>query len=318
MRQFLIRRLIQAAIVLVIVTFIVFMAMHILPGDPIYMIMTSSQLTSTSQEAIEIARHEFGLDRPILVQYFDWLGGIIHGDLDISLIQHRPVRNIVFGALPITLELGLVSFILSLIIGIIMGVICAIRRGTWVDSVVTVFANIGITIPIFWLGIMLVYIFSLQLGWLPVQGFTSPFTDFAKNIRQIIMPIFCLSIFPLSAVARQARSSMIDVMHQDYIRTAWSKGLRERIIVMRHSLKNSLIPVIALSGVGLSATLGGSVLVETVYNINGVGRLLLNAVFAHDYTLVQGFVLILAMMILFINLIVDISYGWLDPRIRYG
>jgi peptide/nickel transport system permease protein len=317
MRQFITRRIIQAVIVLILVTLLVFLAMRLLPGDPIYMIMTSGQMTSASVESIEAARHEFGLDRPIMVQYLCWLAGVAHGDLGISIIQHRPILDIVARGLPITLDLALLSFIISLIIGIFAGVICAIRRGKWLDTVVTVLANVGITIPIFWLGIMLIYLFALKLDWLPVQGYTSLFTDPVKNIRQTIMPIFCLSIFPLSATARQARSSMLEVMHQDYIRTAWSKGLKERIIVIRHALKNSLIPVITLSGVGLSMTFGGSVLVEQVYNINGVGRLLLNAVFAHDYPVVQGFVLVLAVMILFINFVVDVSYGWLDPRIRY-
>jgi peptide/nickel transport system permease protein len=274
-------------------------------------------MTDISEEEIEAARHEYGLDRPLMVQYFDWLGGVIRGDLGTSLLQRHPVTYMLSHGVPITLNLGLLAFIISLIVGIPAGVICAIRRGRWLDTVVTILANIGITVPTFWLGIMLIYFFALKLGWLPVQGYVSPFTDLGQNIKLIIMPVFCLAIFPISAVARQTRSSMLEVIRQDYIRTAWSKGLKERAVITRHALKNGLIPVVTLSGVSLSQIVGGSVLIEIVFNITGVGRLLVSAVFAYDYTLVQGCVLFVAIAILFINFIVDISYAWLDPRIRY-
>jgi peptide/nickel transport system permease protein len=317
MKTFIIRRVIHAVIVLILVTLIVFLAMRILPGDPIYMIMTEGQMTDISKEEIEAARHEYGLDRPLMVQYFDWLGGIIRGDLGTSLMQRLPVTYMLGHGIPITLNIGLLAFIISLILGIPAGVICAIRRGRWLDTVVTILANIGITVPTFWLGIMLIYLFALKLGWLPVQGYVSPFTDFGQNIKLIIMPVACLAIFPISAVARQTRSSMLEVIRQDYIRTAWSKGLKEQVVITRHALKNGLIPVVTLLGVSLSYIIGGSVLIEIVFNITGVGRLLVSAVFAYDYTLVQGCVLFVAIAILFINFIVDISYGWLDPRIRY-
>jgi peptide/nickel transport system permease protein len=317
MKTFIIRRFIHAIIVLILVTLIVFLAMRILPGDPIYMIMTEGQMTDISQEEIEVARHEYGLDRPLMVQYFDWLGGVIRGDLGTSLMQRLPVTYMLGHGIPITLNIGLLAFIISLILGIPAGVICAIRRGKWLDTVVTILANIGITVPTFWLGIMLIYLFALKLGWLPVQGYVSPFTDFSQNIKLIVMPVVCLAIFPISAVARQTRSSMLEVIRQDYIRTAWSKGLKEQVVITRHALKNGLIPVVTLLGVSLSYIIGGSVLIEIVFNITGVGRLLVNAVFAYDYTLVQGCVLFVAIAILFINFIVDISYAWLDPRIRY-
>jgi peptide/nickel transport system permease protein len=253
-----------------------------------------------------------------MVQYIDWMAGIFRGDFGVSITQRRSPLKLIASAVPITLNLSLLAFIISLVIGIPAGVICAIRRGTWIDTIVTVLANMGITIPIFWLGTMLIYLFSLQFHWLPVQGYTSPFTDLVKNIRQITMPVFCLAIFPISSITRQTRSSMLEVMRQDYIRTAWSKGLKERLVVMRHALKNGLIPVVTLSGMGLSIILGGSVLIETVFNIQGVGQTLVNAVFAHDYPVVQGFIFFIAIGVLFVNFVVDISYGWLDPRIRYG
>ena len=263
-------------------------------------------------------RHEFGLDKPILVQYFNWFTGVFHGDFGTSITQRRSPLDMIKQGVPVTLNLSLLAFVISLIIGIPAGSICAIRRGTWIDTLVTIIANIGITVPIFWLGTMLIYVFALQFHMLPVQGYTSPFTDLVKNIRQITMPVFCLAIFPISSTTRQTRSSMLEVMRQDYIRTAWSKGLRERAVVMKHALKNGLIPVVTLSGMGLSMILGGSVLIETVFNIQGVGQILVNAVFAHDYPVVQGFILVIAVAVLFVNLLVDISYGWLDPRIRYG
>ena len=317
MITYIIRRIIQAFFILILVTILVFLVMRLLPGDPIYMIMSDGQLSNTTEEEIEQIRHQFGLDKPTLVQYGNWISGILHGDFGISIVHQRSPLSIIGKAIPITLNISLPAFFISLIIGIPAGVVCAIRRGTWIDNIVTVLANIGITIPIFWLGTMLIYLFALQLGWLPVQGYTSPFLDLGKNIRQIIMPVFCLGIFPISATTRQARSSMLEVMNQDYIRTAWSKGLKERNVIIRHALKNSLIPVVTLLGISFSYIIGGSVLIETVFNIRGVGQTLVSAVFSQDYPVVQGYVFFIAIFVLLINLIVDISYGWLDPRIRY-
>jgi peptide/nickel transport system permease protein len=183
--------------------------------------------------------------------------------------------------------------------------------------VVTFLANIGITMPVFWLGMLLIYVFALKLGWLPVFGFTSPFTDFAKSTRQLIMPVFCMAIFGIAGNARQTRSAMLEVMLQDYIRTAWAKGLQERMVITRHALKNGLIPVITLVGFGVSSILGGSVLVETVFAIPGMGRLLVTSVQNHDYPYIQAIVLLIAVAIVLANLIVDLSYIWVDPRVHY-
>jgi peptide/nickel transport system permease protein len=185
------------------------------------------------------------------------------------------------------------------------------------DLAVTLLANIGITIPIFWLGIVLIYIFGLQLRWLPIHSFVWPFEDFWLSIRQTIMPMACLIIFSVGAVARQTRSSMLEVIRQDYIRTAWAKGLRERVVVFRHVLKNGLIPIVTLSGMQVPQILGGQVLVETVFNINGMGRLAVESVFSLDYAVVQAIVLLTAILVVLANFVVDVSYGWLDPRIRY-
>jgi peptide/nickel transport system permease protein len=317
MTAFIVRRLIYSLVVLILVTLIVFLALHILPGDPILIFMSSGQLAETSEAELESLRHQFGLDKPVMAQYISWLGGVFHGDFGTSITYRQPVMEVIKQRLPITLHLSLLALVISTLLGIPAGVISAVKRGTWIDSVVTLLANVGITIPVFWLGIILIYFFSLKLGWLPVQGYTSPFVDFTKSTRQIILPVFCLSIFSISSIARQTRSSMLEVMRQDYIRTAWSKGLAERWVVIRHALKNGLIPVVTLIGMSFSFVIGGSVLVETVFNIPGLGRLTVNAVFVQDYPVVQGFVLIIAITVLVTNLLVDISYGWLDPRIRY-
>jgi peptide/nickel transport system permease protein len=317
MTAFLIRRLIQSAVTLILITLMVFLAMRLLPGDPIFMVLNSNEITKINEEELQAIRHELGLDKPIMLQYFDLIAGITRGDFGKSIFQSFSPLKIIGDALPITLILSVLAFLISLIIGIPAGIICAIRRGMWIDTVVTILANIGITVPIFWLGTMLIYVFALKAHWLPVQGYTSPFDNLVMHVRQIIMPVFCLAIFPISANSRQTRSCMLEVMSQDYIRTAWSKGLKERIVVMKHALKNSLIPVITLSGLGFSYILGGSVLIETVFNIPGMGRQLINSVFAQDYPVVQCFILIIATFVLFINLVVDISYGWIDPRIKY-
>jgi len=273
MINYIIRRLFMAVLVLVIVSLLVFFAMRLLPGDPIRMLVTSSAKQSFTEEQIQLLRHEAGLDRPMIVQYVNWVGDLFQGDMGKSILSKTPVSRDIVKRLPITLHLGLTAFVIAFLLGIPAGIICAMRRGTWIDTVVTTLSSIGITIPTFWLGVMMIYLFSLQLHWLPVMGYTSPFTDLGMNVRQMIMPVICEALFPLAANARQTRSSMLEVMKQDYIRTAWSKGLRERIIILRHALKNSLIPIITLSGMGLSMIIGGSVIIEQVFNIPGMGRL---------------------------------------------
>jgi peptide/nickel transport system permease protein len=244
--------------------------------------------------------------------------GIFRGDLGKSIYYHEDVGLLFRDRFPITLHLGLSAYLLSSIGGIALGGLAAIRRGTWIDTLTTTLANIGITIPVFWLGILMIYFFGLKLDWLPIAGYTRPLDDFWLSTKQAIMPVICLAITGLAYIARQMRSSMLEVIRQDYIRTAWSKGLSERLVINRHALKNSLIPVITLLGMGIGMVFGGSVLVETVFAIPGMGRLLVTSVFAQDYVVVQSGTLVIATVIVLSNLLVDIGYGWLDPRIRYG
>jgi peptide/nickel transport system permease protein len=316
MTAFIIRRLIQTVIILIIVSMIVFLALRLLPGDPIVMLVSQSQIKDYSAEQIETLRHEYGLDKSIPVQYVNWVGGLVHGDFGKSITNGEPVTKEIVKRLPITIYIGVLSFFFGIILGIPAGILSAIRRGGWLDNVVTFIANIGITIPVFWLAILLVYLFSLKLGWLPVFGYTSPFTDFVKSTKQLVLPVFCGAIFGIAGNARQTRSSMLEVMKQDYIRTAWAKGLKERYIIFRHALKNGLIPVVTLVGMGIAGILGGSVLIETVFAIPGIGRLLVTSVFNHDYPYVQALVLMMAIATVMANFIVDLSYGWIDPRVR--
>ena len=309
----------MAVIILFLVTLVVFFVIRLLPGDPLIIFLGQSQeLGNMSLQELEHLRAEFGLDKPIAVQYVNWIWDLFHGDLGTSINYHEKVGVLMLERFPVTLHLGLTAFVLSNLLGILLGLVAAIRRGTWIDTVVTIVANIGICIPVFWLAILLTYAFGLKLGWLPIAGYTSPMENFWLSTKQAIMPVICLSIVGLAMTARQMRSSVLEVSRQDYVRTAWSKGLRERIIVFRHVLKNSLIPVITLMGIGIGFIFAGSVLIETIFAIPGVGRLLVSSIFAQDYMVIQSGTLVIATIIILSNLIVDISYGWLDPRIRYG
>ena len=317
MISFVIRRFLQSLVVLIIVSVLVFLAMRLLPGDPIRLLVTQSDQASYTEERVAQLRHEAGLDRPMIVQYFNWIGGIIRGDFGKSILQRIPVTQEISRRIPITFHLGFLAFIFGLVVGIPLGVTSAVKRGRWLDTVVTMLSNLGITVPSFWLGIILMYFFGLFLGLLPVMGYTSPFTDFWLSTRQIIMPVICLAVFPIASTARQTRSSMLEVMRQDYIRTAWSKGLRERVVIFKHALKNGLIPIITLAGMGIPMIVGGAVLIETVFNIPGMGRLAVASVKNQDYPYVQAIIMIISTVVLSANFFVEIVYGWLDPRIRY-
>jgi peptide/nickel transport system permease protein len=317
MPAYILRRLLQMVLVLVIVTLIVFFLLRLLPGDPIYMYLSQQDVEEITQDQVAVIKHQLGLDKSLPEQYIRWLGEIATGDLGDSLVSKTPVIREIKVRLPITFHLGILAFILSVVIGIPLGVIAAARRGSWLDNVVTSVGNIGITLPSFWLGIVLIFIIGYKLNWLPIYGYTSPFKDFWLNTQQIIMPVTVLAAAPIATGLRITRSSMLEVLQQDYIRTAWSKGLRERKVIMRHALRNGLLPVVAMKGMSLVAIVGGSVLVETVFTIPGMGKLAVDALFAQDYPVVQTTLLIVASFTLLINLLIDLSYGWLDPRIRY-
>jgi len=310
---FIIRRLIQTVIVLILVSFIAFSLLHLIPGDPVVTMLGAE----ATQAHIDALRSELGLDRPLIVQYLRWLTHVLQGNFGKSIIYRESVTALIATRLPVTFHLGLIALVLSTCISIPAGVISAVRRGRFLDSLITLSANIGMAVPIFWLGILGIYLFALKLGWLPVQGYASPFDHFWLNTKQIIMPALCLAVVPLASLTRQTRSSMLEVIRQDYIRTARSKGLKQRAIITGHALKNAIIPVVTLLGIQLRNLVGGSVLVETVFNISGIGRLMVRAVFDKDYLIVQGCIMMIAVVVALANLAVDISYGYFDPRIRY-
>ena len=314
MGTYIVRRVLLSIIVLLLITILTFSLLHIMPGDPATIMLGMD----ASPEQIDALRKELWLDRPLVVQYGHWLLNAVQGDLGKSVVYREDVTGFIATRLPITMYLSFMALVLSTVLGVGAGIICAIRRGGILDSVITLAANIGIAIPIFWLGILGIYFLGLKLGWLPIQGYTSPFDNFWLSTSKAIMPVICLAIPSLAILARQTRSSMLEIVRQDYIRTAWAKGLKERVIVLKHALKNALIPVVTLLGIQLRILVGGSVLVETVFNIPGMGRLLVTSVLNKDFIMVQACILVIALLVLLANLLVDISYGWLDPRVRYG
>jgi peptide/nickel transport system permease protein len=307
------RRFVQAIVVIFLVTIISFLLLQIIPGDPVLQILGAR--ASEAQKAV--LRHELGLDLPIIVQYGHWMAGVFHGDLGKSLIFHEDVGRLMADRVPVTIYLTFWALLLSTLFGIIAGVISAVRRGSVLDSLISLFANTAVAVPTFWLGLIGIYVFGLKLGWLPIQGWTSPLDDFWQSTQQALMPIIAIAVPNIAVVVRQTRSSMLETIRQDYVRTASSKGLSKNIILYKHALRNALIPVVTLVGMTLTFLIGGEVLVETVFNIPGLGRLLVRAALEKDYLIVQSGVLMIGAAVCLINLAVDITYGWIDPRIRY-
>jgi peptide/nickel transport system permease protein len=317
MVAYIIRRILQAVLTLIFIVLIVFFAVRLLPGDPILIYAYQQDIRDLTQEQLDDLRHQYGLDKSLPMQFVDWISKAARGDFGTSIQTRTKVADEIIRRLPVSLYLGILGMVISSIIGIPAGVVAATRRGGWLDNVITSLGNLGMTIPIFWLGVMLIWVFGLKLGVLPVFGYTSPFKDFWMSTKQIIMPVFCLAVPGVAGDIRVARSSMLEVMRQDYIRTAWSKGLKESLVILRHALKNGLIPIVTLKGMMLATMLGGQVFIETIFSINGMGRLGVQAVIAKDYAVLQGILLIVSLSVLTVNLLVDLSYGWLDPRVRY-
>jgi peptide/nickel transport system permease protein len=319
MTTYIIRRLIMGIIILLLVTIMVFLLVRILPGDPLMLYLGNYNPTGQSRigpEEYQLLLHQYGLDKPIPVQYWDWLTNILRGNLGKSIGVGQDIGSLIADRLPRTAYIGVIVFLIGVVGGIFVGIICAIRRGSWMDNTLTTLANIGMTIPVFWLGILLIYLFSVKLGWFPTHGWVAPWDDFWDSTRHLIMPILAVALGSVAGLARLVRSCMLEVMRTDYVRTAWAKGLRERVILIRHQIKNAMIPVVTALGTALAGILGGSVFIETVFAIPGMGRLMTTAIFDYDYQVVQAGVLIFGFIIIISNLIVDIAWGWLDPRIR--
>lgn len=306
------KRLGVSLIIIFIVTVFSFSIIHVLPGDPARIALGEE----ADQAAVDALREKMNLDKPVLMQYFLWIEGIFHGDFGDSIVQRRPVATIIAERLPKTISLGIPALMLSVTLGLCSGIISAIRRGKPIDQCVTVFSTVCVGTPQFWLGILGIFVFGLRLRVLPIQGYTAPSEDIAEFARKAIMPVVCLAIHLIASIARHTRANLLEVINQDYVRTARANGIPEGSVIFQHSLKNALIPVITMVALQVRVVLGGSIVVEQVFNISGIGMLLKNAVGNRDYLIIQGCVLILSMITVGVNFIVDILYGVVDPKIR--
>jgi len=300
--------------VLLLVTVLIFSLIHLTPGDPALMMLGQE----ASPEALEALRARMGLDRPLVVQYFSWLKNVLKGDLGTSIRDNRSVAEAIFKKIPITLELALLGILISILIAIPAGIISAVKKGTVFDYSSTLIALGGISMPSFWVGILLIYIFAVQFKILPPSGYVSPFEDLSQNLKLMILPSLSLGIRMAAVTMRMMRSSLLNVLQSDYVRTASAKGLPKFVVIVKHAVRNSLISVVTVIGLQLSAFLGGAVITEQIFAIPGFGRLVVQSIFNRDFPMLQGSILIMAVMVIFVNLSVDITYSFLDPRISIG
>jgi peptide/nickel transport system permease protein len=306
MARFITQRLLAALVTIWIATIAVTLLIHLVPGDPVRIMYGSFQ---TTQDELDAIRVRLGLDRPVWEQYFMYLGRIIQGDLGRSIVGDQPVADILLARFPATLALTVASLFIAVVVGMSLGFLAAYRRGTWVDAVAMVLAIIGVSMPHFWLGLLLLFLFALQLQWLPVAG---------GNWMSLILPALTLGLANAAVLARLTRSAMIDIFDQDFVRTANAKGLPKTVVLYRHALRSGLVPIVSMLGLQFAYLMGGAIVVENVFAWNGVGRLAIEAVFARDYPLIQGFILFFATVVALASVVVDVAYAFLDPRIRYS
>ncbi|MDP9438162.1 MAG: ABC transporter permease [Actinomycetota bacterium] len=309
---YVIRRLLLTVPILLIVSIMVFSMINLIPGDPATVIL-GQEAPPAAKEAM---RERLGLSDPIPVQYVEWLGGVLRGDLGTSLVDGAPVLTLILQRLPATIELAVGTFLVSLALAVVVGVISAARRGTWTDYVGTALALGGISIPHFWLGMMFIIVFAVSLGWFPASGYVPFFQDPLANLAAMTLPILATGLRQAGELMRMLRSSLLEELGADYVRTAYSKGLSGRVVLMRHAVRNALVPFVTASGLQIAGLLGGLVVTETVFQIPGLGRLVVDAILQRDYTTVQGAVLVIALIVILVNLLVDVMYAWIDPRTR--
>ncbi len=308
MFRYLRARLLRAVPVLFGVSVLVFSMLHFLPGDPATLILGES--TAASADAVDRLREQLGLNAPLYVQYWRFISRAVRGDFGTSVSTHQPVTQMILDVLPSTFQLTFAAMFTAIVLGLTLGSLAAVKQNTWVDSLSILLASLGVSMPIFWFGLILIYLFSIQLGWFPVTG--------QGGLNRLVLPSIALGAGATGIIARLVRSSLLEVLRQDYIQTARAKGLRDRTVVLRHGLRNALIPVVTIIGLQFGALLGGAVITETVFSRQGIGRLAVNAILRKDFPLVQGTVMLTAVTYVAVNLLVDLSYALLDPRIRYG
>ncbi|MCV7168327.1 ABC transporter permease [Mycobacterium manitobense] len=310
--RFLVRRVLYSLVVLLGVLVVVFALVHLVPGDPVRIALG----TRYTPQAYEALRSASGLDRPIVVQFFSYLGNALTGDLGVSFRNGDPVTVTLLDRLPATLSLGLVGVVIALVIAVPAGIYSALREGRLSDTVVRITSQFGVSVPDFWLGILLIALFATTLGWLPTSGYRPLFDDPAGWLRHIVLPGLTVGLVAAAIMTRYIRSAVLEVASAGYVRTARSKGLPPRVVTFRHTVRNAMIPILTITGIQLATILGGVIVVEVVFAWPGLGRLVFNAVAARDYPVIQGAVLLIAALFLLINLIVDALYAVADPRIR--
>lgn len=313
MGLYILKRMGQVVLILFIVSIFTFLLISFIPGDPVFAMMGAE----VSQAEYQRVYLELGLDKPLIMRYFDWLWKALQGNFGQSIQFHMSTVDLLLERLPVTMYMAFLSFFISIPFGVFFGVVSAVKRGKLVDTVVTLVANICACLPQFWLAVLVMYIFSLQLRLLPSFGFVWPWEDFALSMKQTLMPVFCLALNGISSIARQTRSSMLEVIRQDYIRTARSKGLKNITVIVVHALKNALIPVLTLLGMRLGVLMAGSMFVESVFSIPGMGSLMVKSITSRDIPVVQVCVLLTAFITCMANLVTDLLYGVIDPRIRF-
>jgi peptide/nickel transport system permease protein len=307
MTRYIIKRILSGVFTIWVTTVAVTLLIHLVPGDPVQIMFAQSQ--STTPEQIEQIRSQLGLDRPIYEQYFMYMGRVLQGDFGTTIRGNQPVLELLLVRLPNTLILALSALVITMVVGVTAGFFAAYKRGTWLDTTLMTGAIVGISIPSFWLGLMLMYVFSIRLGWLPVSG-----TDF----KNLLLPALTLGLANAASVSRLTRSSMLDVLSQDYMRTARAKGLAETRVLSDHTLRNGLINVVNMLGLQFTYMMGGAIVVENVFAWNGIGRLAIQSIFQRDYPTIQGFILIFATVVVVVSIILDLLYAWIDPRITYS
>jgi peptide/nickel transport system permease protein len=333
MKWYIIKRLLQIIPVVFGVTLIAFALIHLAPGDPVINMLGQH----ATQQEIDEARAKFGLDQPLYIQYFIWIGDVLHGDLGRSIISHEQVTIEIASRFPNTIELAIAAMIFAILIGVIAGIISATKQYSVADYSVMGVALFGISMPVFWLGIMLMMIFGVFLGWLPIGGRIDLLIPFQRItgfmvidsiitgngaalisvLRHLILPAIALGTIPMAIIARTTRSSMLEVLRQDFIRTERAKGLSERKVIYKHAIRNAMVPVVTVIGLNFGLLLSGAILTETVFSWSGVGRLVVDSVFDRDYPLVIGCILVFALVFVIVNLITDLLYTYIDPRIHY-
>ena len=305
MLKFIFKRLLLAIPTILGVIFIVMLTIELVPGDPVELMLGEHG----TQEAVHNVRTALGLDKPLLIRYFLYLRNLARGDMGRSIRENRAVIKEVSDVWPATLELKLAAMVIAVVIGVTVGILSAVRPNSFFDNVNRIISLFGLSMPVFWTGLVLIVIFSFWLRFLPIGG--------TGSLRHLILPAFTLSLPSIAMISRMTRSSLLEVLKEDYVRTARAKGLSQKTVILRHALKNALIPIVTLCGLQMGQLMGGAILTETVFAWPGLGRLMVRAIFARDYILLQGAVLIFALAFVVINLIVDISYSFLDPRVNY-